>query len=79
VAIYAYECPTCWRTDERILPSAERDTPQACECGAQLTRIQAGSNFRLPGGNPRIDYEHAFNSDLYGRPEADAIKKGRAE
>lgn len=75
MGIYAYECTTCWRTAERILPAANRDDVQVCDCGQPLTRVQAGSNFRLPGGNPRIDYEHAFNSDLYGRDVADQIKK----
>lgn len=71
--IYPYQCSACWRTFERILPVDERDT-QVCDCGQQLDRLPAGANFRLPGGNPKIDYEHAFNTDLYGREEADAIK-----
>ena len=77
--IYVYECPSCFRLEELILPAAERDTPRDCPCGRRLQRLVTAGVFRMPGGNPKIDYEHAFNSDLYGKAEADAIKAGREQ
>lgn len=76
MGIYAWECKTCWRTAEVIVPVGSRDDAVTCACGAAMSRLPTAASFRMPGGNPRIDYEHAFNSDLYGRAEADAIKGG---
>jgi len=72
--IYPWECPSCWRTAEKIVPVADRNLIMICVCGQAMNRLPAGANFRLPGGNPKIDYEHAFNTDLYGKEEADAIR-----
>ena len=40
-----------------------------------MQRVATAGNFRMPGGNPKIDYEHAFNVDAMGKDIADAIKR----
>ena len=68
MGIYAYECPACFRTDEKILPVAERDTQQVCECGKPLVRVQKAGFVRMPGGNSRINYADQFTADALGIP-----------
>jgi hypothetical protein len=40
-----------------------------------MRRVLTAAPFRMPGGNPKIDYEHAFNTDALGKDIADAIKR----
>jgi putative FmdB family regulatory protein len=75
VPIFPYECPTCFRLEERLLPVGQRDAPQTCQCGEPMQRVATAVNFRMAGGNPKIDYEHAFNTDALGKDIADAIKR----
>ena len=69
--IYIYECPACWRIDERVIAMADRDEPQQCECGATLTRKLTSAAFRMPGGNPKINYADQFTADALGMPLRD--------
>jgi len=66
--IFIYECSTCWRIEERILPAEQRDVPQACECGMPLQRKVTAAGFRMPGGNPKINYADQFTADMIGVP-----------
>ena len=74
--VYAYECRTCWRTAERVLPMGSRDDAQVCDCGAPLTRVATTAAFRLPGGNPRINYADQFTADMLGVPVGEVSRSG---
>jgi putative FmdB family regulatory protein len=70
MGIYVYECHKCWRLEERILPVDQRDAPQTCQCGESMHRTATAGNFRMPGGNPKINYADQFTADMLGtKPE----------
>ena len=66
--VYSWECDTCWRAIERILPVDQRDDVQVCDCGATLKRVPGGAHFRVSGGNSKINYADAFTADALGVP-----------
>lgn len=68
MGIYRWECPTCFRTAERIMPAEQRDDQQVCDCGQPLVRVQVAGFFRLPGGNSKINYADQFTADAIGIP-----------
>ena len=71
MGIYVYECHKCWRIEERLLPIGQRDVVQICQCGDTMQRCATAGNFRMPGGNPKINYADQFTADMIGVPVHD--------
>lgn len=46
---YDYECPKCGTSFDRMLPLAQYDEPQTCDCGAVATKVISPVNFVLKG------------------------------
>lgn len=46
---YAYHCPDCGSSFERVLSFAERDQPQTCSCGGLGKKVLGNPGFILQG------------------------------
>lgn len=71
---YDYECPSCGDAFERVLPLAEYNTPQTCECGSQAVKVISAVGFVLkgddwPGKNLRVKQQMAAKNKILSKKQ----------
>jgi putative FmdB family regulatory protein len=62
---YAYACPSCGNTFEKLLKIADRDTAQACTCGTQAERQVEAPMMSDPVRMGRVKPDSGFREVLH--------------